>query len=91
MAAPGPKSPTFRLGFSSSDLIRSVWGAISGALAVFLAAAFGVLSDLIHSCQAACDWNGAKTAGIAAAVALGVAVLLGLKNLVLADGAPLKG
>lgn len=81
----------FKVGFTKSDFVRSVWSLVLGALTVFAVAALGILSNVVTSCQTACDWNGAKTAGIAAAVGLGVAVLTGVKNLLLADGSALKG
>jgi len=58
---------------------------------VFIVSALGILNTLVSSCNDACDWQGAKTAGIAAVVALASAILVGLKNLVLADGTIAKG
>ena len=77
----------FKLGFSKSDLVRSVWGFVLPFLAVFLVASLGILNTLVASCNDACDWSGAKSAGIAAVIALASAILIGVKNFVLASGA----
>jgi hypothetical protein len=71
--------------------VRSVWSLVLGALAVFAVAALGIVNNLVTSCNEACDWNSAKTAGIAVSIGLASAILVGLKNLILADGSALKG
>lgn len=90
--APAPtSSSTFSLGFNADDLKRSVWSLVLSALGVFLIAGLGIANNLIASCSDACDWNSAKVAGLAAAVGLASAILVGIKNLLLADGSALKG
>lgn len=90
MTDPAP-APVIDVGFTANDFKRSVWSLVLTALGVFVVAALGILNNLLTSCSDACDWNGAKTAGIAAAVGLASAILVGIKNLLLADGSPLKG
>lgn len=80
-----------KLGFSRDDVVRSVWGFVLPFVAVFAVSALGILDSLVTSCNDACDWSGAKSAGIAAVIALGSAILIGLKNFILADGTALKG
>ena len=81
----------FKLGFNKNDVIRSVWGFILPFLAVFAVSALGILNTLVSSCNDTCDWSGAKSAGIAAVIALASAILIGLKNFLLADGSTAKG
>jgi hypothetical protein len=81
---------TFELGFTKSDAVRSAWAFLLPFVAVFAVSALGILNSLVSSCNDNCDWEGAKTAGIAAVIALASAILVGLKNFVLANG-PVKG
>lgn len=83
--------PTVQLGWTKGDAVRSAWAFVLPFLAVFAVSALGILNALVSSCKDACDWQGAKTAGIAAVVALASAILVGLKNYILADGSRLKG
>ena len=84
-------SPTIHVGFTADDFKRSVWSLVLTALGVFAVAALGILNDLLESCKTACDWNSAKVAGLAIAFGLASAILVGIKNLILADGSALKG
>ena len=81
----------FELSFTKKDLVRSIWTFVGVYVTVALADLLGVANDLIESCKTSCDWASAEAQSIAIAVALGSAILLGLKNLVLKDGTTLKG
>jgi predicted ATP-grasp superfamily ATP-dependent carboligase len=83
--------PVFKLGFNKSDAVRSAWSFVLPFVAVFAVSALGILNTLVSSCNDQCDWNGAKTAGIAAVIALASAILVGIKNFLLANGTTLKG
>jgi hypothetical protein len=82
--------PVFQLGFTKSDVVRSVWAFVLPFLVVFAVSMLGVLNTLITSCNDKCDWSGATSAAIAGVIALGSAIAVGVKNYLLANG-PVKG
>ncbi len=81
----------FQFSFTLKDFIRSVWAFVAVYVTVAGGQLLGVADDLVKSCKTSCDFTSAKAQGIAILIALVSAVLLALKNLVLADGSTLKG
>lgn len=81
----------FEVSWNKKDLVRAVWSFIGSFVIMFAATASGIVKDFISSCQTHCDVAAAKSAGIAALVALGVGIFTAIKNLLLKDGTLVKG
>jgi hypothetical protein len=81
----------FGLSFTTKDLVRSVWTFLGVYLAAALVSALGILNSLVESCNDVCDFGTAKQQTVTLALATASAIVIGIKNLLLADGTTLKG